>query len=850
MKDGEIQQLALKLLQADTEKEVIQYLTDADLWEDRKLWRLYGDKEGNFAQAGNQQSLPEAAVVEKVINCVDTRLMLECLRRGIGPESDQAPHSVRDAVAMFFEDRRALDNEAGTLINWSKSKRTDESRAITISVTGGRPTRGQRTKKMCITIADQGEGQSPKRIPHTILSLNEKNKQRIPFVQGKFNMGGSGALRFCGNNGMQLVISRRHPELAAKERKDDTTSNNWAVTVVRREQPSNKSGEPIHSEFTYLAPVGADKSPRKGEVLSFSADTFPIMPKHETPYANKVSWGTAIKLYEYETTVGQSNILFKDGLLYALERLMPEIALPLRLHECRGFAGKEGSFETPIAGLVVRLEDGKGDNLEPGFPKSVRIHAAGMNMTGRIYAFKEDKASTYLEDEGVIFTINGQAHGNLPKSIFSRPKSVGLSRLKDSVLVLIDCSSLTAIQREDLFMSSRDRLSKKPIRYDLEREIEQMLHVHPDLKLLQAQRREQDVASKLSDQKPLEDVLRKVFQSSPTLKNLFQLGQRLSQPFAPVDGPNKGDDPSTRHGTEPFVGKRHPTYFRTSNIPYGSIYRRNCEKGRRIRIKFDTDAENEYFDRATDRGKFELAICETGRVIAVPSYSLTLEDGEAHLNLSAPSEVEVNDHIALRAIVTDATLIEPFVNDIELTIVPQHEHLSGTARNKKKGSGTGDFSAPKGIALPNIIPVKESDEFWNRYKFTTHTACHVITDSDEVDGKTQLTHTFYINEDNLALKTEMKYSKQNSGLLWAKFKYANVLIGLAMLHADDFDNQPDSTHKKTNSDYEKQNEQETVEDRIRHASSALAPILIPMIDQLSGLNEEEMETLSTIGEDS
>ena len=81
------------------------------------------------------------------------------------------------------------------------------------------------------------------------------------------------------------------------------------------------------------------------------------MPKYDDAYRREVDFGTAVKLFEYETSVGQSNVLMKDGLLYALERLMPEIALPVRLHECRGYAGvKERSFETPIAGIVVRLE--------------------------------------------------------------------------------------------------------------------------------------------------------------------------------------------------------------------------------------------------------------------------------------------------------------------------------------------------------------------------------------------------------------------------------------------------------------------------------------------------------------
>ena len=115
MRMNELSVFALDLLRADSEDEVIAILKKEGYWDDRRCWRLYGDKEGNFAQAGNQQSLPEAAFVEKIVNCVDSRLMNECLRSGIGPESEAAPTSVRDAVAMFFEDRRATDNEAGTL---------------------------------------------------------------------------------------------------------------------------------------------------------------------------------------------------------------------------------------------------------------------------------------------------------------------------------------------------------------------------------------------------------------------------------------------------------------------------------------------------------------------------------------------------------------------------------------------------------------------------------------------------------------------------------------------------------------------------------------------------------------
>jgi hypothetical protein len=696
---------------------------------------------------------------------------------------------------------------------------------------------------MCLTIADQAEGQSPLRLPKTILSLNAKNKQRIRFVQGKFNMGGSGCLRFCGNLGLQLVISRRNPELAKRERRQDATVDDWAITVVRREEPSNRSGEPVHSEFTYLAPLGADRSPRQGDVLRFNVSELPLMPEHDEAYKRNITWGTAIKLYEYETTVGQSNVLFPEGLLFSLERLLPEIALPIRIHECRGYKGeKERSFETPIAGLIVRLEEGRGDNLEDGFPLSVKLHISGMRMGARVYAFKADKAQTYLHDEGVIFTVNGQAHGYLPKSIFSRPKAVGLPRLKDSLLVVVDCSNLTATQREDLFMSSRDRLSKKPIRYAVEEEIEQMLRNSPELKRLQQLRREQDVQSALSEDKPLEEVLNRILNSSPALRALFLQGRRLARPFAGAAGGSQSGG-AKPEGANEFKGKRHPTYFRIPEAKAGQTFRRQCELGRRTRIRFETDVENGYFERSVDRGNFDLEVLDAARDLSEPNFSVTLEDGAAHLNMALPPEAAVGDRIVLQTSVADSTIGDPFVNVIELTVTEKqaHQESSSQKRKRKHGGGSGTDGSDQGIKLPTPIPVKENDEHWQKYHFTQATACHVISDPIDVDGKVVLDHTFYINIDNNSLKTEMKYSKQDARLLQAKFKYANVLLGLAMLH----DAEKDELQETAKDSDAKEN----VQDRIRRVSEAVAPVLIPMIDQLAGLTEEQLEELSAAGED-
>ena len=51
------QELCKKLIQADTETDVIDLLRDAGYWDRPELWRYYGDVENNWGQSGNQQSL-------------------------------------------------------------------------------------------------------------------------------------------------------------------------------------------------------------------------------------------------------------------------------------------------------------------------------------------------------------------------------------------------------------------------------------------------------------------------------------------------------------------------------------------------------------------------------------------------------------------------------------------------------------------------------------------------------------------------------------------------------------------------------------------------------------------------
>src|SRR6266581_175275 len=137
MNNEQKRELCLALICADSETEVIRILTNAGYWENKRALRLYGDRENNFSTIGNQQNRPDAALVEKLINSVDARLMHECLARGINPESPVAPQMILDAVARFFEEGTRHDSiYSGQVRVWDNEMRREVARGITLAATG------------------------------------------------------------------------------------------------------------------------------------------------------------------------------------------------------------------------------------------------------------------------------------------------------------------------------------------------------------------------------------------------------------------------------------------------------------------------------------------------------------------------------------------------------------------------------------------------------------------------------------------------------------------------------------------------------------------------------------------
>lgn len=769
-----LKDLCIALAKSESEKEVIDILKKWGYWDDPTAWRYYGDNENNFAVIGNQQSAPNSALVEKIINSVDAVLMRECLRRDIDPESNDALPTIEDVLEDFF------DIEHGMLTNLLPKKRRELAENILLVATGKKSNPNY-------LIIDKGEGQTPKKMPESFLSLTKSNKLRIPFVQGKFNMGGTGALQFCSKHNLQLIISKRDPQIVEIEG-DDGTSEYWGFTIIRRVDPEKGMKS---STFKYLAP--------DGNVLMFKAKSLPLLPgDYPIPYEKPLEWGTFIKLYEYQL-VGLKTAVYFD-LYYRLAVLLPNIALPVLLVERRkGY--KAQAYDIVLSGLSVRLEEDKYSNIEEGFPSSANVKIKGQEMKIQIFVFKRGKETHYkTRKEGIIFTVNGQAHGFIPDSFFTR-KSVGMSYLADSLLIIADCSKFDGRTREDLFMNSRDRLREGGLKKEIESKLIDLIKKHQGLRELKERRRREEIEGKIGDAKPLVEVIEKVIKNSPALSKLFVEGVKITNPFnLTITGQNE----------KPFKGKQYPTYFRLrKEFPYNKP--KHCPLNQRFRVQFETDAENNYFTRDLYPGEFKLTLNDR---TLVKDYALNLWNGIANLTVALPEDCKVGDLLKYTVEVNDISRVNPFLITFYVLVDHPVEKKKGKPgkRIKPPGDENGERHIPSSFDIPNIIEVRSSE--WYKYSFDRESALKV---RDTGEGG----YDFYINMDNIYLLTEIKGRfRSDSKVLESQYKYGMVLIGMSLLKELE------------------EKEEESIYEKIHEVTKAISPILLPMVATLGTLEEE------------
>lgn len=770
------EKLFYDLLRAEVEDELSEILARHGLGlDDATLWRPLGDIENHFGLVGNQQSSATAALVEKLINGVDALLIAACLREGIDPESQAAPRSMAEAAERFFRVRN------GRLEYLDASERTELADNLHLVAVG------EKTRP-CYLIVDKGEGQTPLIFPDTFLSLAKSNKIRIPFVQGKYNAGGTGVLQFCGKENYQLIVSRRQPGLRIIP--GDRTWKDWGITLVRRLRPQVGSGRK-NSMYVYLAPGG--------KVLSFSARSVNVLPRFTKagappkPYEEALEWGTCIKLYEYEW---RAKSIATTESRYELERFLHTLCLPIRVTEARNYQAHY--FSTTVSGSSVTIEDDREQRsfTEAGFPAD-----SGLNIpdVGKlqvwivVYKPTEDGAKR-RNPYGVCFTVNGQVHGQMPPDFISR--RLGFGYLARDLLVSVDCTGMRPDVREDFFMASRDRLRDCDAYDKIEEELVARLREHPGLREMNQRRREQQVKQSTTDDEPSR-ILQQLVHADPTLTQLLVPGSKIKKPF----GPDKPESP--------YVGKRFPTYFKIASEPKGGLVK-DCPVNLKCRVEFETDAENDYFSRGESPGKFT---CSPD--CGAPG---NLWNGNMTAMFHVPQDAKIGETMSVRVEVTDDTRVSPFVCDFKIRIQARLERVPpppGPPRRPKGGSEMG---------MPPITEVFR--DCWVDHNFDDHSGLEIVPNGDG-------SFDVFVNMDNIFLLGELKREADpgNQGLIRYWFKYGLYLTALGLI----YDNRRREESRSRRGEDENEADDQKV-DYFRLAgkvSCGIAAVIVPVIRRLA-----------------
>jgi len=628
------------LLHAPQEEEVMKILDRYGLKVDPTKWAPYGDTESNYAIVENQQDHAVPALVEKITNGIDAILERRCLEEGIDPRSPEAPRSVTAAIEKFFPGHR----------NWDLlEKRREQAADLQIVADGPK-------NNTSLLIYDNGVGQHPKDFPHTFLSLVRGNKNDVHFVQGRYNMGGAGAIAFCGKHRFQLVASRRFDG-------DDKIG----FTLIRRHPLTAE--EDFKRKSTWYEYLFIN-----GRVPSFSTEKINV-----GLYGRHFDKGSLIKLYSYRLPAGVRSVISRD-LNLSLNEYLFEPALPFLTVDKKERYPNNKALVTQVAGLHRRLEEDE-ETIEARFSLDSETEEFG-SLGVRVYVFKArarnqrvKESKAYIQREyfknnmSVLFSVNGQVQGHYTSEFVTR--ALKLNLLRDYVLIHVDCSKLKTEVRNELFMASRDRLKRSETNDALRTHLRKLLD-DSELKVIAKRRR----ASLGADGADAAELVRNITKRMPMnpeltrlLKQTFEIpddrpGEQQKAGTKPPKGSGKLG-PSTKDKPE-FDPQRYPSIFNLQGGDGhdGEMTLFHLPKGGSRTIRFSTDVEDRYFDRTDDAGEMQVDVLRPGgegersgtgeagmgrhdRFLDVVKSSPS--NGQIRVTISAQDEVEIGDAIEVRA---------------------------------------------------------------------------------------------------------------------------------------------------------------------------------------------------------
>ena len=263
-------------------------------------------------------------------------------------------------------------------------------------------------------------------------------------------------------------------------------------------------------------------------------------------------------------------------------------------------------------------------------------------------------------------------------------------------------------------------------------------------------------------------------------------------------------------GSEPFEGKKYPTFLRPLNVREedGMFIKEIPINGYR-RIDCGTDAEDNYLTRIDSPGE---TWCPHDEKIM--PHSVSLRNGTARFTIHAPTTAEVGNEIVAEFGFKDfGGNVEP----LKFRVLIRYTEEEDTASNPKgKRSDTRVKENTKAIGEPDFRWVREAD--WSDHNFDAESGAYVAMGESTV---------VCINHDNRHLVTMRAKQKDEAIRLLNEhtFKLGLGLLALAI-------------YKKASSNVSAEEVSTTEpEDVTRLATAGMAPYIVTVIRRLGGVLE-------------
>ncbi|MGE4060790.1 MAG: hypothetical protein AB7E69_18165, partial [Sphingomonadales bacterium] len=671
-------ELCLALLEAESEKEALEIMQGSAEMGDLANWKPLDGRETNFNVTSNQASDGGKALTELMTNMVDAVLLKAALQRGVDPKSPAAPKTMYEAVDKFIKNLHG-----GKLVNldpkdaWLKDF---AQKNLVIGVTGAR---SKREGLPCYTFVDNGEGQNPDAFEDTFLSLSAGNKKSIPFVQGKFNMGSSGVLGYCGRHWLKLIVSRRYD-----------AQGQWGWTIMRR-RPGDKEALPVAEYFVWP----------DGKIPRFKAeDIFPFQTRNKKRYDGvHLTTGTIVKLYDYQ--VGSKFLNFR-GSREALNENLVETILPFRILDLRQTPDPKRTGDRALGvdprafyGMEFLLlnshrEDDADDEEDAAGTNRIFVGKFSDPDLGTVsisaIALKRDLPGWLkpnYSNHRVFHAANGQVQFKQTRGYLSQ---CGFPALKDRVVLVVDASDLSFSAHNEVWKGDREHI-RSTIDGERYRELVTST-IRESAELKEVQNRVAQEELERASKAESNSLFQKLVDRDRTLAGL--LSSRDPTIRLPSSG---GGAPGHDGGEEEYDGEYSPTFVRFEEKFAGDL---TIPINRTRPLIARTDVENGYLQRTDNPGRVLLGE-EMRDHFIIREH---LKDGKLTLYFTpAEAKTKVGQTYHVRVGLHDEAMAEPvYTEEIAIIFAEEAEATEDTRKREKKEKKSGDEgdNAGKGKDAP------------------------------------------------------------------------------------------------------------------------------------------------------